>query len=447
MDVTATLSHESSADITVMLSAAAVAPATANDFTLSGDTLTFKVGDKTSTGEVTLTATDDDVDGADDSKQVTVTGTGPLGRSDITVAPVTLTITDNDTRGVTLTLTEGGQPIPPEGLSITEGDTGSYKVVLDSEPTATVTIAVESSETTVSVAPTSLMFTTANSPQTVTIRTEDDLDGDDLTATITHTVTGGDYEDNNVSAADVAVTVTDDDSPSTGAALSVNPTAVGEGAGRTVTVTATLNQAVLQQPTEVTVSVTSGTAGSDTDFAAVQDFPLTIPMNAESGTTPFTLTPVNDDIDEPNETVTVSGTATALSDGVTATTLTITDNDNPPTLTLVLSDADNSISEGETVHVTATLSHASSALIAVTVSAEPTGSAGAGDFTLSGETLTFTAGDKDQHRHGDADRGEQRSRHPGQDGDGERGGAELWFGHDCVGHADADHRRTTMRRW
>ena len=148
-------------------------------------------------------------------------------------------------------------------------------------------------------------------------------------------MTGGDYEANNVPAADVAVTVTDDESPSTGATLSVSPTEVGEeeeDAGETVTVTATLNRAVLQQPTEVTVSVTSGTAVSDTDFDAVPAFPLTIAANTKSGTATFTLTPVDDDIHEPNETVTVSGTAAALADGVIAATLTITDNDSPPTL-------------------------------------------------------------------------------------------------------------------
>ena len=84
VDVTATLSHESIADITVTLSAAAVDPATAADFTPSGSTLTFKVGDKTSTGDVTLTAVNDAVDGPE-TKEVTVTGTGPTDRSDITV--------------------------------------------------------------------------------------------------------------------------------------------------------------------------------------------------------------------------------------------------------------------------------------------------------------------------------------------------------------------------
>ena len=360
--VTATLSHASSADIAVTV-AAAVDPATAGDFTLSGRTLTFKAGGKTSTG-MTLTATDNAVDGPEESKQVTLTGTGPTDRTDITVPnAVTLTITDDDTRGVTLTLPDG-QPIPAEGLSIAEGDTGSYRVQLDSQPTGTVTIAVASSETAVSVnPPTSRTFTTANwkTAQTVTVNTEHDPDGDDLLATITHTVRGGDYEANSEQAAAVPVTVTDDESPSTAVALSLSLTEVGEDAAQTVTVTGTLNRAVLQQPTRVTVSVTSGTAVSDTDFDAVPDFPLTISANAKSGTARFTLTPEDDDIDEPNETVTVSGTA-ALSDGVTSATLTITDNDNPPTLDrLELEAEEDRIEEsGETTTLTAVLSNPSS---------------------------------------------------------------------------------------
>ena len=389
--VRATLSHESIADITVMLSAAAVDPATAADFTLSGNTLTFKVGDKTSTGEVTLTAVNDAVDGPE-TKEVTVTGTGPTDRSDITVArPVTLTITDNDTRGVKLEAEE--QPIPAAGLSITEGDTGRYTVVLESQPTDTVEIAVASDDTAVHVSPTPLTFTKSDwkTARTVTIHTEDDADGEDLEARITHTVTGGDYEANNVPAADVAVTVTDDESPSTGANLSVSPTEVGEGAGRTVRVTATLNRAVLKQATEVTVSVTSGTAVSDTDFAAVQDFPLTIAANTKSGSATFTLTPVNDDIDEPNETVTVSGTAAALADGVIAATLTITDNDNPPTLDrLELEAEEDRIEEsGETTTLTAVLSNPSSVETVVGLTVLD----GAEAVELSASELTIPAGE------------------------------------------------------
>ena len=155
--------------------------------------------------------------------------------------------------------------------------------------------------------------------------------------------------------------MTDDESPSTGATLSVSPTEVREGevAGRTVTVTATLNRAVLQQDTEVTVSVTTGDDFSVTNI----DNPLTIAEGDLRGMVTFTLTPVNDDIDEPNERLTVSGTAAALADGVESATLTLRDNDDPPTLARLelLEPLETRISEnGGTATVTAVLSNPSS---------------------------------------------------------------------------------------
>ena len=81
----------------------------------------------------------DDVDGPE-TKEVTVTGTGPTDRSDITVAgPVTLTITDNDTRGVTLTRRGGSRfRFHRKGCRSRKATTDSYTVVLDSQPTAPV---------------------------------------------------------------------------------------------------------------------------------------------------------------------------------------------------------------------------------------------------------------------------------------------------------------------
>ena len=323
--VTATLSPAPSMTTTVTVAAPA------GDVTLSQNlTLTITAGKTESTGEVTLTARDNAVDGPE-TKTVTVSGTP----DDVCVAgPVTVMLTiEDDERGVTLAAE--GQPIPGGELSIIEGNTGRYTVKLNFEPIAPVTIAVASSETAVGVQPTSLRFTptTWQTAQTVTIRTEHDPDGYDLAATLTHTVTtvgGSDYTDVTVAA--VAVTVTDDESPSTAATLSVNPSAVGEGevAGRTVTVTGTLNRGVLRQDTEVTVRVAAATATS-ADFTAVEAFTLEIAAWDQTGPATFTLTPVDDAIDEPNETVTVSGTAPDLSDGVTSATLTITDNDNPPT--------------------------------------------------------------------------------------------------------------------
>ena len=105
-----------------------------------------------------------------------------------------------------------------------------------------------------------------------------------------------------------------------------------------------------------------------------------------SGTTTFTLTPVDDDIDEPNETVTVSGTA-SLSDGVEPATLTITDNDSPPTLDRLELEADQIEESGETTTLTAVLSNPSSVetVVGLTVPV------GAEAVRLSASELTIPA--------------------------------------------------------
>ena len=123
----------------------------------------------------------------------------------------------------------------------------------------------------------------------------------------------------------MTVTVADDETASTGVTLTVSDEAVDEDAGATaITVTGTLNGAPGTSDTAVTVSVSGGTASAG-DFAAVQDFTLTIGAGQASGTASFTLTPVDDAIDEGDETVRVAGTAQGLE--VTPATVTIEDDD------------------------------------------------------------------------------------------------------------------------
>ena len=113
--------------------------------------------------------------------------------------------------------------------------------------------------------------------------------------------------------------------------LTVNPASVGEGAGATtITVTATLNGA-LKTATMVSVTVAGGTATVPDDFAAVTGFTITIPANTASEMGTFTLTPADDSVDDDDETVAVSGTATDFV--VNPATVTITDNDDAQTLT------------------------------------------------------------------------------------------------------------------
>ena len=92
--------------------------------------------------------------------------------------------------------------VTPTKLEVTEGGSDSYTVVLTSEPTDDVTVAVNVPEgTDVSVDEPSLSFTntTWTDAQTVTVRVAEDGDAlADATVTLTHEVSGGDYGVNGV---------------------------------------------------------------------------------------------------------------------------------------------------------------------------------------------------------------------------------------------------------
>ena len=374
--VTATLDRPSSTQIVVTV-------ATASAYTLSTNRrLTFAAEATASTGTVTLTAVDNEIDAADATVQVE----GTASPSGLTVNAAELTITDDDTRGVTVT---------PPTLSIREGDTADYTVVLASEPTETVTVAVTVLGPAVdSVNPESLTFTPATwaTAQPVTVTADDDTvqnTNRTQTGTLTHTVTtetGGDYA--GETAASVVVTVTDDESPSTTVTLVVEPGAVREAGDRRVTVTGTLDGTEREGATVVSLTVRAGTATAD-DFAAVAPFDLTIPANAARGTQTFTLTAQADSIHEPDETVLVSG-STTVGLTVTEAELTIRDNTGPPEVRLEV--APESISEGATSQVTARLNHRSSEETEVEVSAVAVPPAVDAAFTLSGTVLTIPAG-------------------------------------------------------
>ena len=153
------------------------------------------------------------------------------------------------------------------------------------------------------------------------------------------------------------LTITDNDTASTAVALSLDPASVAEGGGaRSITVTATLDAGARTTATAVTVSETAdGTATSGTDYAAVNDFTVTIAANQTSGTATLTITPTDDSTAEGPETVVLSASAANQTSGTA--TLTITDNDTASTA-IALSLAPASVAEGggaRSVTVTARL--------------------------------------------------------------------------------------------
>ena len=382
--VTASLSHASSVPTTVTVSAEAVAPAVALDYSLSvNKVLTIAAGSTASTGTVTIAGVDNDIDAADKTLQVKGDAVNSLGVTD--PADVELTLEDDDARGVTVSTT---------ALEFGEGGDGSYTVVLTSQPTADVTVTPsrESGDADVTVSG-ALTFTPLNwaTAQAVTVGAGQDSDADDDGAVIAHAVGGGDYA--GVTAASVDVTVDDDETASSGITLTVSPDTVAEDAGATpITVTATLNGGTRDEATPVTVTVGSGTATEDVDFAAVTAFTITIPANGASHTGSFTLTPSPDTMDEPDETLGVNGTTSVADFVVTGAEVTITDDDAAPTVTLSLSST--SISEaGSVATVTASLDHSSSVATTVAVGVSPNSPATSSDYSLgSNLILTIAAG-------------------------------------------------------
>lgn len=145
-------------------------------------------------------------------------------------------------------------------------------------------------------------------------------------------------------------------------------------------------------PTTVDYTVTSGTAtGSGTDFTLASG---TATILANESTTTISLSIVNDDIDEDDETLVISLTSpTNANVGSNSSfTYTIQDNDDPPTVAFTQSSLSVNEDTG-TVSINVELSAASSKAISLSY-ALGSGTATSGvDFNMSGSSLSFAPGE------------------------------------------------------
>ena len=274
------------------------------------------------------------------------------------VVTVTVTATDEDTLGeteipcdpdraqaademnpprlcaaVTLTLTVTATPVTfsRSSLTIDEGTSDIYTVVLHTEPTDGVTIRIAAGGD-VTTHPTSLSFTASNwnMPQPVTVSASDDNDDTDDTVTITHTVTTDSAAEYAAltSLPSVQVSVLDDDHPIVSATF--GEPAASEQEGASVTVTVRLSQAPER---EVVVPLTAdrgANLGAD-EFSGV---PASVTFAADATEAVFTVTFGDDAVVEGNEILTlVFGTLPdrVISAGANPQlVLTVTDDDGPP---------------------------------------------------------------------------------------------------------------------
>ena len=180
--------------------------------------------DITDATAATYTLTDDDL-----GKKVKIEVSFPddFGSDEQRTSAPTDTVT-------AVAMTTPGVTVSTTALTVTEEDTtgDSYTVVLDSQPTANVTVTVAGhAGTDVTPSPTSLTFTTTtwSTAQTVTVTAGDDADTANDAVTLTHSAASTDTDYDGISIDGVAVTVNDNDTaPATGAPTITGTAQVGQ---------------------------------------------------------------------------------------------------------------------------------------------------------------------------------------------------------------------------
>jgi len=350
------------------------------DFTLATTSLSFAAG---SLNGASLNATanliDDAISEPTESFDLTlgngfVTANITLGR-----AATTVSITDNDTPGVTVTQS-GGNTAVTEG-----GATDTFTVVLTSQPTANVTIALTGSQ--VTPTPTPLTFTSGNwnVAQTVTVTAIDDAidETSPHAGSVSFGVTSGDANYNNFAVPAVSVQVSDNDTAGVTVTESGGNTAVTEG-GATDSYTVVLQS----EPTGNVTVVLSTTA----QLSLAPPGLTFTPANWNVAQT-VTVTATDDGVVEGPHNATINQSVTSsdpnYSQSLPAISVAITDNDSA-----VVNFAPAAVSQAEgtsPMAFTVTLSNPVASGVTLTLNSA-NGTATAADYTpISGATVSFPA--------------------------------------------------------
>ena len=304
---TLVLNTQPSADVSITASSSDTTSATVDG------PFTFTTSNWAMAQTVTVMAVDNEVLG-DGMANISHTASGG-GYDSTSVDTVAVTITDNETAGVTVT---------PTMLTITEGMTGTYTLVLNTQPSADVSITASSSDTTSATVDGPFTFTTSNwaTAQTVTVMAVDNEVLGDGMATISHMISGGGYDSANVDT--VAVTITDNEMAIAAPMISITP----------ATVTATVGIAIAD------ITITSS-GGAVAGYSIAPDIGNGLMFDVSTGTISGTPTAVAG---------AVAYTITATNSGGmkdVMVTITVEADTTPPVISL-LGSAALSIAKGNT---------------------------------------------------------------------------------------------------
>ncbi len=338
-----------SADVPVTVTVAGSNTASAVDFAaVSNFTITLSAGSTSATGTFVLTPTDDEHDETDETVTVSGSAEFPSGTS-LTVNSDTIALTDDD-GSPAITLDTGSVTTVAEDVASAPTVTvtasipsESNSVTFSADVPVTVTVAGSNTASAVDFAAVSNFTITLSAGSTsatgtfVLTPTDDEHDETDETVTVSGSAEFPSGTSLTVNSDTIALT-DDDGSPAitldTG---SVTTVAEDVASAPTVTVTASIpsgsNSVTFSADVPVTVTVAGSNTASAVDFAAVSNFTITLSAGSTSATGTFVLTPTDDEHDETDETVTVSGSAefpSGTSLTVNSDTIALTDDDDSP---------------------------------------------------------------------------------------------------------------------
>ena len=368
-------------DVTVAISGHAGTALTLSGTTLVSDSLTFTSENWSTPQTVAVNA------GAvtADTDVTLVHGISGGDYGSVTAADVAVTVVDIPENQVTIQV---GVTLSRQALTVPEGGSNTYEVVLGHQPTGDVTVTVTVDDTAnndVTTEEGSLVFTTANwnEPQTVTVRAAEDDDAlTDSNVTVSHTVGGANYE--GVVVPGLTVTITENDA----VGVTIDPTtlAVTEGDADGVSYTVVL---ATQPAGNVTVTI-SGHSGTDLTVSGTTLTNNVLTFTTDNWDTVQTVKVVaGEDADATTDPdVTLAHAIGSTDDSVynaladQSVTVSITENDavgvtiDPTTLTVTEGDATGN-------SYTVVLATQPAGNVTVTIS----GHSGT-DLTVSGTTLT-----------------------------------------------------------
>ena len=264
----------------------------------------------------TFSATQDILN--DDGESVRLTfGALPPNVSAGAISQATIEIDDDDGPGVM---------ISPTSLTIDENDSGRYGVVLEIQPSASVTVSITAPVgSDVSTNESSLTFTTGNwdVEQFVTVSAADDTDDADDTAVIMHSASGA-SEYAGIAVDSVTVTVADDDSQQPEVTIMRVSSPITEGGNAVFRLSRT-------GPTMRSLSVNVDVSQSG-DFAEASDLGASSwTISSGDSSSRVVVATVDDSVDEQNGTITATLNAGAGYDvgSPSVATVTVEDNDEP----------------------------------------------------------------------------------------------------------------------